>query len=467
VTVESESPGIPSVGQTLGGKYVLERRVGAGGMGIVFEARHERIGQRVAIKLLRPEVAARPLSCERFVREARAAGRLRSRHAVRIFDVDATERGVPYLVMEWLEGRDLDAELEERGPLPLDDVLRFLLEACDAIGEAHEAGIVHRDLKPSNLFLAKERDGVVCKVLDFGISKLPEWSDVSITQTDALLGTPLYMAPEQVRNARDVDARADVWALGVILYELLGGRPPFLGETVASTAAAIAADDPRPLRWLRPEVPEHVEDIVSRCLSKDASRRFADANAFAHALRGHLHAEKADLALARTEFAPPPASVRRDPVAPPANVQARTNGQWEEGTARSAAVRSRRTSSVAVAIAGAALVAAALAFAITRVPREPTAAGGAASPSAGSKAAPSATFPEGPAAAPAPSSASAESGAPATASATSPRGADAAPPIATASGRPRAPRPTPSAATSAAPPSRPPPAPASENPFLL
>ncbi len=332
----SEPLSLPVAGDVLLGKYRLERVVGQGGMGVVFEATHQTIGQKVAVKVLRPHVADAPRAGERFLREARAAGRLRSRHAVRIHDVDATGGGLPFLVLEWLEGHDLDAELEARGPLPIDDAVRFVCEAGDAVAEAHEAGIVHRDLKPSNLFLAEDRSGRSCKVLDFGISKLPEGTDPSITSTDASLGTPLYMSPEPVRSARDVDARSDVWALGVILYELLAGRPPFMGETVTATAAAIVADTPSDLAFLRPETPAALVAIVMRCLEKDPAERFADGAALLRAL-GPFAGRPVERAIARGADTLEDAG-RAGPSATPrdaaAEKQARTASEWERSASR-------------------------------------------------------------------------------------------------------------------------------------
>jgi serine/threonine-protein kinase len=330
----SEPISLPIAGDVLLGKYRLDRVVGQGGMGVVFEATHQTIGQKVAVKVLRPHVAGSPRAGERFLREARAAGRLRSRHAVRIHDVDATAEGLPFLVLEWLEGHDLDLELEARGPLPIEEAVRFVREAGDAVAEAHEAGIVHRDLKPSNLFLATDRSGRRCVVLDFGISKLPEGTDPSITSTDASLGTPLYMSPEQIRSARDVDARSDVWALGVILYELLAGRPPFMGETVTSTAAAIVADTPGDLAFLRPEAPAELVAIVMRCLEKEPAKRFTDGAALLAAL-APFGGRAPEPAIARDA----PAIAPRDAAA---GTQAQTASEWERSASRPPGAPRRR-----------------------------------------------------------------------------------------------------------------------------
>ncbi|WP_437613727.1 serine/threonine-protein kinase [Sorangium sp. So ce834] len=230
-------------GQIIRGKYRLERVLGTGGMGVVIAARHLRLEEPVAIKLLHSWLAQRPDAIERFLREARAASRLTSDHVVRVFDVDLLESGAPFIVMEYLEDMDLRALLGERGPLPIGEAVSYVLDTCEAISEAHALGIVHRDLKPQNLFVARRRDGSVrLKVLDFGISKIVPTpgatGDGFITSTDVMLGSPLYMAPEQLGSPRAVDARVDIWALGVVLYQLLTARMPFEGGSFFETASA-------------------------------------------------------------------------------------------------------------------------------------------------------------------------------------------------------------------------------------
>jgi serine/threonine-protein kinase len=251
-------------------------------MGIVYEAEHLRLMQRVAIKWLRPDVLALPDALERFHREARAICRMRGPHVAHVMDVDADPDGRPYMVMELLRGRDLEAELQARGALPISEAVDWVLQACAAIAEAHTEGIVHRDLKPSNLFLAEETGARVLKVLDFGISKVAR-DEPSVTVTAMTLGTPLYMSPEQVRSARDVDGRTDIWSLGVILYELLTGSPPFLGTTTAAIAAIVADATPRP-REVRSEVPEGLQLAIMTALAKSPEDRFPSAEAFAAAL---------------------------------------------------------------------------------------------------------------------------------------------------------------------------------------
>jgi serine/threonine-protein kinase len=251
-------------------------------MGVVFEAEHVRLRQSVAIKYLRTDVLAQEDAVERFEREARASCRIRGPHVVHVIDVDADARGRPYIVMEMLRGRDLEAELRARGALPVAEAVDWILQACAALSEAHAAGIVHRDLKPSNLFLAEEAGTRVLKVLDFGVSKVA-LDEPTATATGLTVGTPLYMAPEQVRSSRDVDARADVWSLGVILYELIAGAPPFLGTTTAAIAAIVADATPS-LKEVRREVPDDLDLAVMTALAKSPSDRFPTVEAFGAAL---------------------------------------------------------------------------------------------------------------------------------------------------------------------------------------
>jgi serine/threonine protein kinase len=274
---------LPQPGTVLGGKYRIERVLGQGVMGVVYEAVHERLGQHVAIKLPQLAILSVPVLAERFEREARASARLRHRNSVRVMDVDVTAGGLPYLVMELLDGHDLESEVTRRGPLPIGEAVGLIIQACAAMQEAHSRGIVHRDLKPSNMFLANEADGTVClKVLDFGISKFQS-EKVRLTATQIQLGTPLYMSPEQVRSVKDLDGRTDVWSLGVILYELLSGLPPFMGS-VTGVGAAIVNDVPRSLRELRPQIPAELEAAVSMAMAKKPGERFASMHEMSLAL---------------------------------------------------------------------------------------------------------------------------------------------------------------------------------------
>ena len=274
----------PSPGTILAGKYEVVRELGRGGMGLVLEARHLRLGQNVAVKLLLPEMRFDREVTSRFEREARAAARLTGPHVARVLDVDILADQSPFLVMELLRGRELGEELDERGPLPVREAVSFVLEACSAMAEAHRMGIVHRDLKPANLFLADAGGRRTVKVLDFGISKVAGDINANVTTTATAFGTPLYMSPEQVRSAKNVDARSDIWSLGVILYELLSGQPPFDAPSATAILAAIIADAPTPLSEIRTDVPAALSGAVMRALSKNPDTRYPDVASFAAAI---------------------------------------------------------------------------------------------------------------------------------------------------------------------------------------
>lgn len=278
-------PSVPSPGDVLRGKYRIERILGRGGMGVVALAHHLRLDHPVAIKVLRPN-PTEPHAAERFAREARAAARLHGEHVVRILDVDDSESGLPFIVMEYLEGTDLEKIVKERGGLPVPEAVEYVLQACEGVAEAHAAGIVHRDLKPSNLFLVHRPDGSPCvKLVDFGISKPLEATDeMALTDTEWVVGSPMYMAPEQLRSARDVDLRTDVWALGLVLYRLLTGKHAFEAESRPAVILRIAAEAPTPMESLRPDVPPALTQIILRCLAKDRNARFARVEELAAAL---------------------------------------------------------------------------------------------------------------------------------------------------------------------------------------
>lgn len=280
--------GVPFPGEVIARKYQVERVLAVGGMGVVVAARHRHLDQRVALKFLLPSEATQAEYAGRFLGEARAAVALRGEHVVRVLDVGTLDNGCPYMVMEYLEGRDLRAEINERGALPPSEAVGYVLQACEALAEAHALGIVHRDVKPSNLFKTRRPDGSVSiKVLDFGISKrvLGDASlDPKLTATRAVLGSPHYMSPEQVRSARTVDHRSDIWALGVTLHELVADDTPFFGDSLTALSAAIVADEPIPLRSQRPDVPEALEAIVLRCLAKHPDARFQSVGELAAAL---------------------------------------------------------------------------------------------------------------------------------------------------------------------------------------
>jgi serine/threonine-protein kinase len=268
--------GLPKEGDIVAGKYQVEKVLGKGGMGVVVSARHTSLRQHVAVKFLLPKAMTLPGAAERFIREARAAVAIKSEHVARVIDVGELPTGEPYMVMEYLTGTDFGQVLKTRGTLPAKEAVDYLLQACEAIAEAHAVGVVHRDLKPGNLFLTTRADGSpLVKVLDFGLSKAtkPGEDEHSLTAPDVIVGSPHYMSPEQLRSLKQVDARSDVWALGVILYQLLSGRRPFESESLVGTCARIAAEPPTPLRERKPDVPPELEAVILRCLEKDREKR--------------------------------------------------------------------------------------------------------------------------------------------------------------------------------------------------
>ncbi|WP_437684089.1 serine/threonine-protein kinase [Sorangium sp. So ce131] len=294
----------PAVGDLFAGKYRIEQLLGEGGMGLVFRARHIHLDEPVAIKLLRDEYMRDPLLVERFLREARAAAKIKSDYVVRVVDADTLDGGPPYLVMEYLEGHDLATLLQQSGPMAPAEAVGHVLAACDALAEAHALGIVHRDLKPANLFAARQRDGSTCtKILDFGISKLAGTAE-ELTRTGAVLGSPLYMAPEQMRSSRAVDHRADIWSLGAVLYKLLTDAAPFPAANLQQLGMLVLMADPVPPRQQRPDLPEDLEAVVLRCLEKPPERRFSTVLELAAAL-APFAPEAAERVLSRDRPLPP------------------------------------------------------------------------------------------------------------------------------------------------------------------
>jgi eukaryotic-like serine/threonine-protein kinase len=278
---------IPAIGDVLADKYAVEAIVGHGGMGVVLAARHLELDERVAIKLIwADEKSQGPDFIARFVREAKLARKIKSEHVVRVLDVARLPSGEPYIVMELLEGLDLGEVIAQQGPLPIDHAALYLLQACEALAEAHALGIVHRDLKPANLYLTTRPDGQPSiKVLDFGISKLVGTDGAgSVTKTNTIIGSPFYMSPDQLMQARDVDARSDVWALGVTLFQLLTGRCPFVADEIPRVIAQVLQAPTPPLRAFRSDAPAELEALVNAALVKDRAQRIQDVGAFGRAL---------------------------------------------------------------------------------------------------------------------------------------------------------------------------------------
>ena len=300
---------IPS-GELVSGKFRIEGIVGEGGLGYVYEATHLELDERVALKFLKPEMASRPDVVQRFSREARAVVKLKSEHVARVMDVGSHE-GRPFIVMELLKGSDLSGVIRGEGAIDVSRIADYLIQACEALAEAHARGIVHRDIKPENLFLVHTADWQTLKVLDFGISKVAltgELSTVSLdnVQTASIVGSPYYLSPEQIRSSRDVDHRTDIWSLGVVAFELAaGGEMPFVSTDFTALVAEIIERPHRSLIVLNPSVPQAFVQIVNRCLEKDPAERFQSAAELAMALlpfapkRARAAAERA-LMLARS-----------------------------------------------------------------------------------------------------------------------------------------------------------------------
>lgn len=280
-----EDPSSFEPGQEVAGRYRIVRLLGHGAVGAVYEAEHIDLRRRVALKVLLQKFFENDRMLARFMQEARSAAAIRHPGIVEIFDL-GTDENITFIVMELLEGEELIARVKRDNPLPLPFVLQVGCDLADAVSAAHDQGVIHRDLKPHNVFLARQgRYRDVVKVLDFGLAKdVGGRVDSPLTRTTDVFGTPVYMSPEQLRNAKHVDHRADIYALGVIIYEALAGEPPFVASNLTDLVLKIALEDPPPLEARRRDVPPELARIIERALSKKRTKRQQSA----HELLGEL-----------------------------------------------------------------------------------------------------------------------------------------------------------------------------------
>ena len=280
--VSLEQSGLPACGDVVLAKLRIERVIGEGGMAVVYAARHELLDLPVALKVLSPEIASDEVLA-RFFHEAKILARIKNVHVCGVLDAGLLDDGAPYMLMELLEGLNLSELLEKRGPLPVEMAVDLVLQALEGLAHAHAVGVVHRDLKPTNLFLAySARRAPMLKVIDFGISKSNMLSGLSRVGT--VIGSPTYMAPEQIDEPGQIDARSDLWAIGVVLYALLTGKMPFDGDSIEKLVSRIRTDAPTPIRLHRPDLPPGLEHVIVKCLSKAKEDRYADALALATVL---------------------------------------------------------------------------------------------------------------------------------------------------------------------------------------
>ncbi|RYZ08361.1 MAG: serine/threonine protein kinase [Myxococcales bacterium] len=281
-------PELPKAGDLVHGRYRVEFELGRGGMGVVLQAHDQMLDRNVALKVVLPRMLRSPEAIERFGNEARSLAQLESRHVVRVLDFGAiasppSSAGLPFMVLELLRGEDLFTIAAREEGLSPARVVRYALQACAGLAAAHAQSIIHRDLKPENLFLAVEADGSEClKVLDFGIAR--SHSRRALTRGHVGVGSPGYMSPEQVEGTGHVDARSDIWGLGVVMYELLAHRPAFFGDNPQSLCLQILTAEVTPLLEIKPSLPPALVYIVERCMAREPDRRFANVAELAEAL---------------------------------------------------------------------------------------------------------------------------------------------------------------------------------------
>jgi serine/threonine protein kinase len=439
------------VGDRIADKYIIERVLGKGGMGMVVAARHVDLDQMVAIKFILPDALRQQGVVERLLREARASAKLRSEHVAKVVDVGRTPDGAPYLVMELLEGRDLAQILDERTVIPSSEAALYIGQACEAIAEAHGAGIIHRDIKPANLFVVTRRDGSPCvKVLDFGIAKEDSLANAAMTSTGSVLGTPMYMSPEQVRSSKTATPATDIWALGITLYELTTGHIPYDVTTVTELIAKILTEPPIAARVRNPSLSAEMDAVIMRCLQVDPALRYRSATELQTALAPFAFPRSpsatgaatfgggpvnsgaflANPVSGLTPPAPQQSFAGAMPVGAPVVASSRILPQTTE-TSTSVAIHPAKGSSKAPVIALAAVAVLGIlgggaAFMLTRTPPAPIAASSAPEPTA-PPAATSAAIPADVAPEPAPPATSAEAAPPEAPSASSAPSTDPVP----------------------------------------
>jgi eukaryotic-like serine/threonine-protein kinase len=370
VHLDGKSPRLAVIaGTVVAGKYRVERTLAEGGMGLVVLARHLHLEQSVALKFLRGDMSSEWDALARFAREVRAVAQLKSEHVAHVFDAGMTDDGVPYMVMEYLDGHSLARRLQTQGRLDVMSAVEYVIQACEGLAEAHSHGIVHRDIKPYNLFLVERSPGShTIKIIDFGISKFA-FSDAPNIVTGVIVGSPCYMSPEQLRSTASVDHRTDVWSLGATLYELLAGQAAFdASQTLPELVAAILDGRGPALRQLRADVSQELAAIVTRCLAKDREARFQSAGELAMALlpfapaRARVPAERAAMmkpafVTAQFESDPPPATT------PPTALDDQPvvdDEAWLEPKAEATASWSPRRRQVAILVGAAVLVSVAI-----------------------------------------------------------------------------------------------------------